>query len=49
MKEVSITVKKDLVENKIDRLVYNVEQDITNEGTSVSDMLRKSANGRSRW
>ena len=41
MKAITINVNKALVENKIDRMVYNVEQDITNDGTSVIDMLRK--------
>ncbi len=39
--QVDITIEKSLIENKIDRLVYNVDQDITNQGTSVTDMLRK--------
>ncbi|RAJ79019.1 outer membrane receptor protein involved in Fe transport [Chitinophaga dinghuensis] len=38
---IQVTAKKQLVENKIDRLVYNVESDVTSQGAMVADVLRK--------
>ena len=41
LKEVVVTGQAALVENKIDKLVYNVEKDITASGTTASDVLSK--------
>ncbi|GAA4295427.1 TonB-dependent receptor domain-containing protein [Nibribacter koreensis] len=41
LQEVSVVGEKDLVEDKVDRLVYNAEKDITNAGTSASEVLKK--------
>jgi outer membrane receptor protein involved in Fe transport len=39
---VSVSAKRPLVENKIDRMVVNVESSITNAGSSALDVLEKS-------
>jgi len=41
LKEVVVVGKKKLIENKVDRLIYNVEQDITSQGSVATDVLKK--------
>ena len=41
IRDVEIKVSGPLIENKVDRLVYNASQDITSKGGSASDLLSK--------
>jgi outer membrane receptor for ferrienterochelin and colicin len=41
LSEVTIEGKKAMIENKIDRLVYNAEADATNVGGDATDVMRK--------
>jgi outer membrane receptor protein involved in Fe transport len=42
LQEVVITSKKKLIERKVDRLVYNVENSIASQGMSGTDVLRNT-------
>lgn len=41
LKEVEIVAEKSLVENKIDKLVYNTDKDLTSQSGVASDVLKK--------
>lgn len=42
LEEVVISADKELVENKIDKLVYNAEKDVANSGGNAGDVLRRA-------
>ena len=41
LNEVTVSAEKSLIEEKVDRLVYNAEKDLTSRGGDASDVLRK--------
>lgn len=41
LKEVTVTAKSELVEFKIDKIVYNAENDVTSQGGAAIDILKK--------
>ncbi len=41
LQEVTITAKPKIIENKIDKIVFNAEQDITSQGGVATDILKK--------
>ncbi|MGZ3944713.1 MAG: TonB-dependent receptor domain-containing protein [Mucilaginibacter sp.] len=41
LKEVSVTAQASLIENKIDKIVYNAEKDLTATGGNATDVLQK--------
>ncbi len=41
LKEVQVVGQTSLVEEKVDRMVYNAEKDITNKGGDATDVMRK--------
>jgi len=41
LKEVEVVDEKPLIETRIDKLIYNVDKDITSKGGNATDVLRK--------
>ncbi|MGZ3883710.1 MAG: TonB-dependent receptor domain-containing protein [Bacteroidia bacterium] len=41
LKEVTVEAEKSLIENKIDKLVYNADKDVTSQGGVATDILKK--------
>ncbi|MCW3077978.1 MAG: Ferric enterobactin receptor precursor [Bacteroidetes bacterium] len=41
LKEVTVTAEQNLIENKIDKMVYNADKDLTAQGGVASDLLKK--------
>lgn len=42
LEEVVVSGQRETIENKIDRIVYNAEQDVANMGGDASDVLRRA-------
>jgi hypothetical protein len=41
LKDISVTAQRSIIENKIDKLVYNAENDITSQSGVATDVLKK--------
>ncbi|MEO7768629.1 MAG: TonB-dependent receptor, partial [Ferruginibacter sp.] len=41
LQDVTVTSQRDLIENKIDKMVFNAEKDITSQGGVATDVLKK--------
>lgn len=41
LQEITISIKPKIVENKIDKMVFNAEQDLTSQGGVATDVLKK--------
>src|SRR5439155_25946448 len=41
LKEVNVTTERSIVENKIDKTVYNVDKDVTSQSGVAADVLKK--------
>ena len=41
LNSVTVTAKTPLIENKVDKMVYNVEKDISSQGSVATDILKK--------
>jgi len=41
LKGLVVTAKRELIENHLDKLVYNAEKDLTSQGGSATDLLKK--------
>ncbi len=41
LKEVTVSAEKNLIEMKIDKMVYNADKDLTSQGGVATDMLKK--------
>ncbi len=41
LQNVTVTVNQGLIENKIDKLIYNVDKDLTSQGGLATDVLKK--------
>ncbi|MEP6645547.1 MAG: outer membrane beta-barrel protein [Saprospiraceae bacterium] len=41
LKEVTVTATKSIIENKIDKMIYNVDQDVTSQTGVAIDVLKK--------
>jgi len=41
LKEVNVSAEKNIIENKIDKMIYNVDKDLTSQGGVATDVLKK--------